>query len=130
MNFWNTWVLVSKNSNIKSIENQFRAFEVKNISEKPPCNYSLQSLSDVYLKSDQVANTGIKGNMSNIRLFSTIALVILIVAAINYIILSTAVFVGEGKRDWNTKNLWCPESEASKISCLLNPYRLLYLCCP
>jgi putative ABC transport system permease protein len=91
MNFWNTWVLVSKNSNIKSIENQFRAFEVKNISEKPPCNYSLQSLSDVYLKSDQVANTGIKGNMSNIRLFSTIALVILIVAAINYIILSTAV---------------------------------------
>ena len=97
MNFWITWILLSKDYNPKSLENQFRAFETKNISEKPLYNYSLQNLSNVYLGSDQVANTGIKGNMNNIRLFSAIALVIVLVAAINYIILSTAVSSGRAK---------------------------------
>ena len=95
--FWITWVLFSKNSDKSSIEKQFRAFEVKNIGEKPNRNFSLQNLSDVYLKSDDVMNTGIKGNINNVRLFMMIALLILIVAAINYIILSTAVSSGRAK---------------------------------
>ena len=33
MNFWITWVLLSKDCDVKTLENQFRAFEVKNISE-------------------------------------------------------------------------------------------------
>ena len=45
MNFWITWVKLSKGCDIKAIENQFRAFEVKNISEKPPYQYSLQNLA-------------------------------------------------------------------------------------
>ena len=43
MNFWITWVLLSKDCNVKALEYQFRAFEVKNISEKPPYQYSLQN---------------------------------------------------------------------------------------
>ncbi len=94
MNFWITWVLLSKDNDIKSLENQFRAFEVKNISEKPPYQYSLQNLGDVYLGSTEVANAGITGNRNNVRLFSAIAFLIILVAAINYIILSTAVSTG------------------------------------
>jgi putative ABC transport system permease protein len=94
MNFWITWVLLSEECNVKALENQFRAFEVKNISEKPPFQYSLQNLGDVYLGSEDVANTGIRGNRSNVRLFSAIAFLIVLVAAINYIILSTAVSTG------------------------------------
>ncbi|HUW91642.1 MAG TPA: ABC transporter permease [Bacteroidales bacterium] len=94
MNFWNTWVLLSKDCNVKTIENQFRAFEVKNISEKPTYQYSLQNLGDVYLGSADVANAGITGNIKNVRLFSAIAFLIVLVAAINYIILSTAVSTG------------------------------------
>jgi putative ABC transport system permease protein len=93
-NSWTTWVLLSKESNIKSLENQFRAFEVRNIGEKPKYQYSLQNLSDVYLKSDNVHNSGIQGNMNNIRLFSAIALLIILIAAINYILLSSAVSTG------------------------------------
>ena len=89
--FWNTWVLLSKDCNAKSLEKQFRAFEIKNISEKPPYNYSLQNLSDVYLHSDQVVNTRITGSIKSIRLYSAIALLIVLVATFNYIILSTAV---------------------------------------
>jgi putative ABC transport system permease protein len=96
MNFWITWVKLSRDCDIKALENQFRAFEVKNIGEKPPYQYSLQNLRDVYLKSDKVANSGISGNISNVKLFSAIAFLIMLVAAINYIILSTAVSTGRG----------------------------------
>jgi putative ABC transport system permease protein len=89
--FWNTWVLLSKDCNAESLEKQFRAFEIKNINEKPPYHYSLQNLSDVYLHSDKVINTRITGSIKNIRLYSAIALLILLVATFNYIILSTAV---------------------------------------
>jgi putative ABC transport system permease protein len=94
MNFWNTWVLLSKDCDVKSLENQFRAFELKNIGEKPQYQYSLQNLGDVYLGSAEVANAGITGNIKNVRLFSAIAFLIVLVAAINYIILSTAVSTG------------------------------------
>ncbi|HKK41713.1 MAG TPA: ABC transporter permease [Bacteroidales bacterium] len=94
MNFWNTWVRLSKDCNVKLLEDQFRSFEVKHISEKPSWQYSLQNLRDVYLKSANVENSGIKGNIGNVRLFSAIAFLIILVAAINYIILSTAVSTG------------------------------------
>jgi putative ABC transport system permease protein len=94
VNFWNTWILLSKDCDVSAIENQFRAFEVKNISEKPTYQYSLQNLDDVYLGSANVGNAGITGNINNVRLFFAISLVIVIVAAINYIILSTAVSTG------------------------------------
>jgi putative ABC transport system permease protein len=89
--FWSTWVLLSKGCNAKSLEKQFRAFEIKNINEKPQYNYSLQNLSDVYLHSDKVVNTRITGSLKSIRLYSAIALLIVLVATFNYIILSTAI---------------------------------------
>jgi putative ABC transport system permease protein len=93
-NYWTIWVLLSKNSDKKSLENQFRAFEVKNIGEKPAFQYSLQNLADVYLGSEDVIYAGITGNKNNVRLFSAIALLIVLVAALNYIILSTAISTG------------------------------------
>lgn len=91
MNFWTTWVRLSKDCNVKLLESQFRSFETKNISEKPPYQYSLQNLRDVYLKSSNVANSGISGNLNNVKLFAAIAFLIVLVASINYIILSTAI---------------------------------------
>lgn len=120
MNFWITWVKLSKGSDIKALENQFRAFEIKNISETPQYQYSLQNLRDVYLKSANVANSGINGNISNVKLFSAIAFLIMLVAAINYIILSTAVSTGRqleigirktfGARNKSIKNQLLSES--------------------
>jgi putative ABC transport system permease protein len=90
-NFWVTWVLLSKDCNPKTLANQFNAFEIKNISENPESHYSLQNLSNVYLGSKHVTNSRIVGNPKNVRLFSAIAILILLVATMNYIILSTAV---------------------------------------
>jgi len=93
---WNTWILLSKNYNLKSFENQLRAFEVKYLGEKPTYKYSLQNLSDVYLGSSDVIFAEITGNRNNVRLFSGIAFLILLVAALNYIILSTAISTRRG----------------------------------
>ncbi len=97
LNFWTTWVLLYDGVDPNLIESQFRDFEKKYVSDKAQVNYSLQNLSDVYLRSDHINNPGLKGNMRDIRLFSTIAFLILLVAAINYIILSTAVSIGRTK---------------------------------
>jgi len=95
--FWTTWVLLIKDCDVAGLEKQFRDFERKNLGDKPNNNYSLQNLSDVYLGSEEVQSEGIKGNMNNVKLFSAIALLIMLVASINYIILSTAVSSGRAK---------------------------------
>lgn len=97
LDFWNTWILLSNGNSAGNLESQFNAFEIKNINEKPHNHYSLQNLSKVYLDSGNVQNTGIQGNKKNIKLFSAIAFLIILVAAINYIILSTAVSAGRAK---------------------------------
>jgi putative ABC transport system permease protein len=91
INSWTTWILLSKNSDARNLEKQFHSFELKNLGQNSHYQYLLQKLSDVYLGSENIGNAGQKGNIKNIRLFITIALLIIIVAASNYIILSTSV---------------------------------------
>jgi putative ABC transport system permease protein len=57
----------------------------------------MQNLKDVYLRSADISNTGMTGNLKNLRLFSTVAFLIVLIAAINYIILSIAVSTGRAK---------------------------------
>ena len=95
--FWTTWVRLKNGVGPSSVENQFRNLEVKIFGEKPVRKYSLQNLSDIYLHSGDVENSGITGNIKNIRTFSTIAILIILVAAFNYVILSTAVSSGRAK---------------------------------
>jgi len=97
MDFWTTWVLLSKDYNVASLEQQFRDLEIRYIRKVPDKHYSLQNLSDVYLGSNDVMYTQTKGNINNIRMFSVIAFLIVLIAAINYIILSTAVSTGRAK---------------------------------
>ncbi len=97
LDFWTTWVMLKEGIDQTLLENQFRELEVKNMGENAQKQYSLQRLGDVYLRSDDVANTGMKGNMKNIKIFSSTALLIILIAAFNYIILSTAVSSGRTK---------------------------------
>ena len=95
--FWITYVMLSSKTKAYELDQKLRGLETKYLGDKPDKKYSLQNLSDVYLYSEEVANTGIKGSIKNIRLFSAIAFLILLVAAVNYIILSTAVSTGRLK---------------------------------
>lgn len=97
IHYWITWVLLSKDCKITLFEKQLQTFEQKHFSEKANNHYSLQNLSDVYLGSDKIENTKIAGNIKTVKLFSSIAFLIVLVASINYIILSTAVSTGRTK---------------------------------
>ncbi|HKJ81105.1 MAG TPA: FtsX-like permease family protein, partial [Ignavibacteriaceae bacterium] len=88
---WATWILVSKKTKLKSFEKQINDFASGNIKGRPASIYSLQNLSDVYLHSGEIGSNAIHGNLNNVRIFSAIAFLIILVAAINYIILSTAI---------------------------------------
>ncbi len=94
---WITWVFLSKRSDIKLLANQINTFTAKKISGRPASVYSFQNLSNVYLGSAKIGSSGIQGNISSVRIFSALAFLIIVVAAINYIILSIAISTGRTK---------------------------------
>ncbi|WP_461642594.1 ABC transporter permease [Labilibaculum euxinus] len=96
-NGWHTWVRLISESNTSLIDSQFSILENKHMGENPAYHYSLQNLSDVYFRSEKVMNNSIQGNWNSIKIFSAIALLIVLIAMINYIILSTAVSSGRSK---------------------------------
>jgi putative ABC transport system permease protein len=128
-----TWILLSNNADYKLLEGQFGTFESKHLGERKGAHYSLQNLSDVYLGSDKILNTGVKGDINKIEIFSAIAFLILLVAAVNYIILSTAVSSGRKKEIGmrktfgagigNIKNQLL--SEAVLLTCMILPFAFL-----
>jgi putative ABC transport system permease protein len=93
---WPTWVLLSEKCDIKLLEKQINNVATKKMG-RPASIYSFQNLSNVYLGSTEKGNSVIRGNISSLRIFSAIAFLIMIVAAINYIILSTAISTGRTK---------------------------------
>ncbi len=96
-NFWETWLFLDKNADLASLDERFRTLEKKVFSEEDKFDFFVQNLTDVYLGSEEINSGASKGNLKNIRIFSAIALLIIIVAAFNYIILSTAVSTGRAK---------------------------------
>lgn len=92
--FWITWVLLTKGCDIQTLTKQINTFTAKKISGRPPSVYSFQNLSKVYLGS---VSSGIHGNSSSVKIFSALAFLIIVVAAINYFILSVAISTGRTK---------------------------------
>ena len=99
--YYRTWLLLDKNIGGDSLDEQFRSLEKEVFSDNEKYAFSLQNLSDVYFGSQDI-NSGLpQGNLKNIRIFSAIALFVILIAALNYIILSTAVSTGNFKRNWD-----------------------------
>jgi putative ABC transport system permease protein len=97
IDYWETWMLLHKDADMALIDKQFRELENKVFGDNKQSVLSLQNLHDVYLGSHEINSGAPKGSMKNIRIFSAIALLIIIVAAFNYVILSTAVSTGRAK---------------------------------
>lgn len=60
-------------------------------------NYSLMPLTDIHLYSNKSAELGVNGNIQYVYIFSLIALLILIIACVNFMNLSTARSSGRAK---------------------------------
>lgn len=88
-----TYLLLKPNTNYKALEAKFEAFQEfhngKEAKRLQMQDYlALEPLRDVYLRSTR--GGFVTGNINNVYIFSVIALFILIIAAINFINLTTA----------------------------------------
>ncbi len=92
--FWCTWVKLNSNEAESNVESRMRDFEKKYLGPGLNRNFQLHNLNDVYLHSDDILNThlmGNVGNVTNVRIFTFMAIMVILVAIFNYIILSTAI---------------------------------------
>jgi putative ABC transport system permease protein len=84
-------VLKDKKNGKEEFQSAWNQFEKENDFTEKQMHFHLQSLSDIHLGSTNFVNDGNRGNKKLVYLFSSIAFIILIVAAFNYIILSISV---------------------------------------
>ncbi|MDP4264632.1 MAG: ABC transporter permease [Bacteroidota bacterium] len=92
---WYTYLLLPENVNIGQLQVKFTDFMNRHVGDQMKKNnmyYSLylQRLKDIYLHSKREMEAGDTGNLSNIYIFSIIAVFILLIACINFVNLTTA----------------------------------------
>lgn len=90
--FLYTYVLLKKNTDIKSLEKKFIPLE-KIIAEQMGVikfRMELQPLTDIHLNSNLDYELSGNGNLSRVYMFIIIGLLVLLIAVINYMNLSTA----------------------------------------
>jgi putative ABC transport system permease protein len=135
MDNWETWIMLNKKNDASSINNSFASFVKKYSSENSDQTYSLQSLKDVYLHSENILDSTAKGNLKNIHLFLSIAFIIILLASLNYILLSLTISGSRAKEIGIRKingasisNLRSQRlSESILLSLLSTPFSLVLL---
>ncbi len=95
VSMYNTYLLLSEGSSPATLEAQFPAFLDRHIGSEMKENektyeLSLQPLADIYLHSDRIYQIGPSGNAAAVYIFSAVGFLILLVACINFMNLSTA----------------------------------------
>ncbi|MBE7172561.1 MAG: ABC transporter permease [Williamsia sp.] len=87
-----TYVLLAEKDDIQKLSGQLRHFERRHreANSNTTHHYKPVKLSDIYLYSNRDNQAGKTGSLSNLYIFTAVALFILLLAAINFINLSTA----------------------------------------
>jgi len=111
---WSEWVapgyvLLKKDTNIKSFNKKMTALYRKNIKQQNEVNPVLQSLTKVHLYE-----LGQPGRIKKVYIFSIIALFILIMACVNFMNLSTARSVQRAKEVAMRKVVGASRSQIAK----------------
>jgi putative ABC transport system permease protein len=105
-NDWNTYILLKENADPKQVEAQLNPFlnkhtgpQLKSVINLSPDEFkksggyfraSLTSLTSIYLHSNKTGELGAIGSAEFVYIFSAIALLILLIACVNFMNLSTA----------------------------------------
>lgn len=99
-NFFFTFFTVNPDVNLDNLVKRFPDFINRNYPKVPfagpevkpaeVIQLSIMNVKDLHLKANGQFETGVKGNMNTVVIFSVVALLILIIASINFMNLSTA----------------------------------------
>jgi len=103
---WNTYIVLRKNVDVKQLESQLKPFmdlhvapELKSLIHQDINEFeksgayiraSLTPLTDIHLHSNKVGELGPNGNAEFVYIFLVISLLILVIASVNFMNLSTA----------------------------------------
>jgi ABC-type antimicrobial peptide transport system permease subunit len=92
---YTTYILTAKNTDAKVLNKKIEHFFNEHADQNRQDNetYSmlfLQNLKDIYLRSDFAYDFTYQGDIKNVYIFSAIALIILLIASINFMNLTTA----------------------------------------
>lgn len=85
-----TYLKLSDTDLSTQLANQFDDFQSKNWNSDPWYTMSLQPLTDIHLRSSLKSEIGVNGNITFIYIFGAVAILILLIACINFINLATA----------------------------------------
>jgi len=88
-----TYVMLHNSDDLKRVQNQLSSFYdkyLKREGEKIDYQMQLQPLTSIHLRSDLDYEIAVTGKIRTVYIFSVIAILILVIASINYMNLSTA----------------------------------------
>jgi putative ABC transport system permease protein len=89
--FFTTYVLTEVPIDPSAFEDKFRGLEKKYLDESSQKQYHLQAMEDIYFHSGDIFSSySLKGDLTEVYIFGVIAFLVLIIACINYILLSTS----------------------------------------
>ncbi len=91
-----TYVLIQKGSNIPNLDKKITEC-YNSHKQQNPQKLQLQPLSRIYLNGDIKNYLGPVGNIKYVRIFSIIALLVLLIACMNFMNLSTAMSIRRAK---------------------------------
>jgi putative ABC transport system permease protein len=84
------YILVRPGTDVSRLQTKFNRWYAAFTTVPNPFQYEFQPLKDVYLHSDFALTQSIRGDIKNIYIFSGIALLVLVIACVNYVNLTTA----------------------------------------
>jgi len=87
----NQMFVLLKNDNSSSFQSAWDQLEKDLDIKAQHFHFYTQNISKIHLNSQNIVNDGTRGNKTFVYLFSSIAFIILLVAAFNYIILSISI---------------------------------------
>lgn len=89
--FYRSYILLSENADYHDVEARLPAFLYKHAGEETESfNPFLQPIEDIHLHSNFISEFELNSDISYVYIFGTVAFLILLIASINYMNLSTA----------------------------------------
>lgn len=87
-----TYILFKNNTNVENFIPKIHGLVEKNTSENfvNMLTFDLLRLTDIHMKSKAIVDLGPRGNMTYVYVFSSVAVLILLIACFNFMNLSTA----------------------------------------